>query len=93
MVGTGDTPRSNRGAFDGRAGSTPALDNDWRVDRRGAGAGLNPVGTDHGVGLETSALRSSITWKVTWRWRQTSFETSVRLHWRGVRVLRLPHGE
>lgn len=32
-------------------------------------------------------------WKVTWRWSQTSFETSVRLHRRGVRVLRLPHGE
>jgi len=63
---------------------------------------LEPGGHRHGVGLETSALRITAStqavlcariWKVTWRWRQTSFETSVRLHWRGVRVLRLPHGE
>ena len=41
------------------------------------------------MGLETSAFRFTAStqavicariWKVTWRWRQTSFETSVRLH-------------
>lgn len=44
------------------------------------------------MGLETSALRITAStqavicariWKVTWRWSQSSFETSVRLHRRG----------
>ena len=82
---TVDTPRSKRGALAGVRVRLPP----WttmegepaRCRRR-----LEPGGPRKGVGIETSALRITAStqavicarfWKVTWRWSQTSFETSV----------------